>query len=255
MAKQVKEMPPPSTAGATPKYPWSQWLNGQIWKLTQSVLIPGSQTEENPEGVWTEGDFTVHPEKMRQYARNAARRRRPKLSLESRVSHEIGEHGLKVGVIYLRATPEVAGEVHEVGGAGEAGEAGEAGAGEVGGAGEAGGAGGAGGAGDEGGVEVVAPPSEEAPAGSVGGVPIVRQSQLESGGGATVAGPVMADDGVVEEVALPGLEDAGVVGEEAPSLVSEAEEDEWEFISPEEDPDDPYALLSDEELAEELRGR
>lgn len=245
MAEQVSELPPASRAGRPQLYPWTEWLDGRIWKLTQSVEVPGSEDlDEEGKPIpgtrdRTEGDFTVDPEKMRQYARNACRRRKPPLSLNSRVTHEIGERGVKVGVIFIQAVPDIAGEVRPAGGERVTdekvlqGRKKKAKAAEV--------------------AAVPEPPSEAAPAGSVDGVPIVRQGELEQAleegkpVESVVTVPLAADE--MEQVPFPEM---AVPEEDEPEVVEGGDPDEWEVISPEEDPDDPYAALSDEELAREI---
>lgn len=45
MAKTVDEVPASVGTGAKAKYPWDQWLDGQAWQLEQSVVREGEYTE------------------------------------------------------------------------------------------------------------------------------------------------------------------------------------------------------------------
>lgn len=116
MAEVVDEMPQMVTGDSGGKYPWEQWLDGRVWKLTQSVTL--EPVLDDATGVVlvgeqeVEGDFSVGLEKMRTYARNACNRRQPKLKLKSRTETEVievvrvpGEAPVKVGrkVMYLQS--------------------------------------------------------------------------------------------------------------------------------------------------------
>ena len=104
MAERVDEIPGTRGGGRPAVYPWAEWLNGEVWKLTRSVpvLVP---VGEPGHGEMSAGDFTVDVEKMRAYARNASRRRSQPMDLVTRVASEINEYGTKVSVIYLKASP------------------------------------------------------------------------------------------------------------------------------------------------------
>jgi hypothetical protein len=259
MAEIVDDLPPARRGGRPNLYPWDQWLDGRTRKLRQRVLIPGSQTPENPDGVMTPGDFTVSAEKMRQYARNKCRKRRNPLSLESRVTQEVVD-GVKVGILYLKAVPRPAGEHHSLGsgavvladGAGADLEA-------------------------DLDVRVERPESPRRssvpvvpePDGTVDGVPIVRESELlaaiseeavvEQPELFSLAGDLAAEDAAAED-AEDGAEDGAEAAVEvtdvpAPALEPEeptADPDEWEQITPEEDPDDPFAGMTEEEIRAEV---
>lgn len=118
MAEIVEQMPQIRGRGKPPKYPWDEWLDGSIWRLVRG-RVPD---EENGE-VGFEGDFVVKPDKMRQYARNASRRRVPPVELTTRVTTETVQHSvtgewIEVEVVYLKAElpePAVVVEFEEAG--------------------------------------------------------------------------------------------------------------------------------------------
>jgi len=65
MATVVKEIPKRSV-GRPPKYPWSKWFDGQVWKLTQDV------------------DFEISAATFYSIARNAAESRRMSVNIARR---------------------------------------------------------------------------------------------------------------------------------------------------------------------------
>lgn len=78
----------PSGSVAGQKYDWESWLDGQVWKLTETVTLEAVLADDGetvlvPEQV-VEGDFSVGVEKLRSYARNAAKRRKIKRSVRTR---------------------------------------------------------------------------------------------------------------------------------------------------------------------------
>lgn len=66
MARVVDELPP--LGGGEPKYPWDQWLDGQVWLLDPAV--------DFPPGVKTHG--------FRSAAANAARGRGLRVAIRVR---------------------------------------------------------------------------------------------------------------------------------------------------------------------------
>lgn len=120
MAEVVEEMPGLSTGGNHNKYPWAEWLDGRVWKLTQSVTLPELFDDATgapivPEQV-VEGDFSVSIEKMRTYARNAAGRRSEKKAIRTRsdtVVIEVQRHEalppqrVEQKVLFMQAIPKM----------------------------------------------------------------------------------------------------------------------------------------------------
>lgn len=120
MAEVVEEMPGLSTGGNHNKYPWAEWLDGRVWKLTQSVTLP--EVFDDATGVpivgeqVVEGDFSVSIEKMRTYARNAAGRRSAKKAIRTRsdkVVIEVQRHEalppvkVEQKVLFMQAIPKM----------------------------------------------------------------------------------------------------------------------------------------------------
>lgn len=93
MAEVVEEMPGDSASGGA-KYDWESWLDGRVWKLTQTVVLDAVVDEAGnvvvPEQV-VEGDFSTEVEKMRSYARNAAKRRKFSKSAKTKSDVEVIE--------------------------------------------------------------------------------------------------------------------------------------------------------------------
>lgn len=74
MAKVVKEMPKKAGGiGREPKYPYAEWLDGQIWELESGDTNNGA-------------DFEGKPQSMRANINNAARKMG--LKVESRISQD-----------------------------------------------------------------------------------------------------------------------------------------------------------------------
>ena len=113
MAERVEEMPVRSHGGnASQVYPWAEWLDGSVWKLTQSVSVEGADGVV----VVTDGDFSVKVEKMRSYAKNAGARRGARLKVTTRSHTEVGKLAdgteYKYAVMFVQGFPlaEEAGE-------------------------------------------------------------------------------------------------------------------------------------------------
>ena len=119
MAEVVEEMPGLTARGNAPLYPWDQWLDGRVWRLVEQVLLSAVLDDAGevvvPEQV-VEGDFSVEIEKMRTYARNAAKRRGHGYDLRSRTDRELiavarvpGEEPVKVErrVLFIQAIPKM----------------------------------------------------------------------------------------------------------------------------------------------------
>lgn len=120
MAEVVDEMPSGRESTNDQVYPWSDWLDGRVWRLTQGVVLQAVLDEATgavlvPEQV-VEGDFNVPLEKMRTYARNAGNRRSPKQDLRTRSETETievvrvaGEPPVKAKrkVLYIQAIPKM----------------------------------------------------------------------------------------------------------------------------------------------------
>jgi hypothetical protein len=259
MGEVVDELPPAKRGGAgrPPKYPWDVWLDGKAHRLIQRVVVPGEmalRADGVMEPVLSEGDFELEPTKMQRYARKKVERMKGSgIGLRTRVDRTVVEvekgDGTKVklvaGVLYLQAVDKAVGAGRISGIVGEAGklpvtEVGDVpdGAGEDGlrsGDAADGSGGGAGLGGDDAGGED-AGVLRVSGGGLPAGVRVVRQSEMD------VALAELAGDGV-PLAALAGTAEAGE---------DEDDEDDWEVISPEEDEDDPFAGLSDDELAAEL---
>lgn len=107
MAETVEHMPEGgSSAIEGQKYQWEQWLDGQVWKLTETVTLEAVLDEVSgevvvPEQV-VEGDFSVDVEKLRSYARNAGKRRANPRTVRTKTQTEVIE------VVRVAGEPPVA---------------------------------------------------------------------------------------------------------------------------------------------------
>lgn len=259
MSEIVEEMPKVGVSGPRggrpPKYPWDLWLDGRVHRLVQSVPT-GEVVEREGElvPVMTEGDFENGVEQMRKYVRNAVSRRRSKLKLRTRVETVLVE-GRKVGILYVQASAgEVGGGVPLpgvlVGVPGGGGEAAVV---------------------DGGGDAIVGVPDARPvdDAGEVVDVAavaapvvdgVVTQAALEAelaAAGQYAEIMTQGDPGVVDrphefavaEVVVDGEVQIVRLGEEEED---DADEGDWKQIDPSEDEEDPYARLSEEEIAAEM---
>jgi len=96
VAETVERMPEGGAGSQSgQKYDWEQWLDGQVWKLVETVTLPAIMSEDGSELVVPEqvieGDFSVEVEKLRSYARNAGKRRSVKRTVRTKTQTEVVE--------------------------------------------------------------------------------------------------------------------------------------------------------------------